>query len=312
METTVQFAPTDFWIPLLAAAIVLAAIWQFLVLRRRSSPGLAAVLTMFRICALASVLFFVLEPALLRERREEYRPTIAVAVDTSRSMGFRDGGEATRLERARAYLRSDEFRSISENYYTELFLFSGETRLAGYEELDSAEADGVRTGLAKAIEEVRGRGSESLGAMLFVTDGGHDENSAIDPAGEGKNDPPLLFLAVGGGESVRDIEVSSVQSAGLAFAGKETGFTITARERGFSGRTVPLLLEEAGRVVLSREITFPESGEEVSVDMAWVPPGRDAITFPLKYPPRPVSRSGRTTVSPSPSRLPGTRSGSFW
>lgn len=282
VETKLQFAPADYWVPLLAVLILLAVLWQFVSLRSRFSWQRALGLTAVRFMVLGAVLFFVLEPALLRQRREKYKPTLAVAIDNSQSMGLKGGREETRLERIKAFLSSSVFRDVAEGYFTEYYIFSEGAQPLHQDDIEKVEATGRWTDLEGSLKSIQERATASVGALMVLTDGGHDEDyGERRPGLPGEGETPVLFLAVGGDENPRDIELDSVRSAGLAFAGRPTKFTVTARQQGFPGRTVPLLLKEEDRVVLSRDITFTGAGEDVTVDVAWTPPrpGRYHLSF---------------------------------
>lgn len=282
VETKLQFAPADYWVPLLAVLMLLALLWQFTSLRSRYSWQLALVLTAVRFVALGAVLFFILEPALLRQRREKYKPTLAVAIDNSQSMGLKGGGEETRLERIKAFLSSSGFRDVAEGYFTEYYQFSEGAQPLHQDDIEGVEATGRWTDLDGSLRSIQERGAASVGALIVLTDGGHDEDyGERRPGFTGEGEVPVLFLAVGGDENPRDIELAAVRSAGLAFAGRPTKFTVTARQQGFPGRTVPLLLKEDERVVLSRDITFSGAGEDVTAEIAWTPPrpGRYHLSF---------------------------------
>jgi uncharacterized membrane protein len=305
VQTTIQFGSPDIWVPILALLVLGAALWQFVALRRRVSWKLALLLTAIRTTLLASLLFFVLDPTLLSQRRERYRPTLAVAVDNSRSMGLRGDGGDSRLERVKAFLASPQFEELSADYYREHFVFSENTHPLRPEELETVEAAGRWTDLEGALGEIPARAPASLGAQLVFTDGGHGEPVRGDGEHSGGGQAPLLFIAVGAGEGMKDIEVSSVLSAGLAFAGRKTVFTVAARHRGLDGSTVPILMKEAGRVVLSRDITFAGEDEEITAAIEWTPPRPGRYHLSFEIPPQagePVKENNRVDLTVEASR----------
>ncbi len=234
--------------------------------------GRALLLSSLRCAALAAVIFFLLEPSLIRQRRERYTPTVAVAVDTSMSMGIRDGGGESRLRKVRQFLSSEEFGELSEGYFLERYLFSDGASRDVEDGAGEDSPDGTRTDIGAALEQITEQAPASLGAVVVFTDGGHEEGSAARPLSPDGREIPVLFVALGGGEELRDLEVAEVSTAGLAFAGKPVVLEVTVRAQGFEGRRFPLLLKESGRAVLSEDLVFDQPRQERVVELEWTPP----------------------------------------
>ena len=110
MDASFQFARPDPLFFVLLAVLTAASIWQISALRAVTTRGRTAAVGALRVVALAALCVLLLEPTLVRERRVPYRPSLAVAVDTSRSMGLVDGEGRSRLDKVLAYLGSPAFR----------------------------------------------------------------------------------------------------------------------------------------------------------------------------------------------------------
>jgi hypothetical protein len=281
VEVGLRFGSVDFWLPVLA--IVLAALvgWQFLSLRTRCSWKKALMLTLVRSAALGMVLFFTLEPTMMRRRLEKFRPAVAVMVDNSRSMGFSEKGGRSRLEKVKEFLSSPAYREAVAGYHLEYYSFSETPSRIEAASVASLEAEGRRTDIGGSLALVGEDMPGSLGALLVFTDGGHEELHPSESRGPEGGDPPVLIVGVGDEEAFKDVEVVGVQSAGMAFAERPSLFTVKMRAKGFSDGTFPLLLKEGGQVLLSREVSFEGGEETLEVEISWTPPrpGKHQLSF---------------------------------
>ncbi len=263
----------DYWVVLLTILLFGAAIWQFTILRARFSAAVTLFLVLLRSLALGMAIFFLLEPHFLRERLEKFRPALAVAVDTSQSMGLTGGLSHTRLERVKSLLGDSKFDELGGKYFLEYYSFSDTSHRISPESIKDLQPLGQQTDLEKALGDIWEKSPAALGAVLVFTDGGHkpeSENPFPPSSGRGI---PVIFVGVGQGENVSDAEIIGVHSAGLAFAGQPARLTVRLRARGFQGRELPLLLKRGEQVILSQILRFSEAVEEREVEMKWVPPG---------------------------------------
>src|SRR5262245_34334468 len=129
-----------------------------------------------RLATVAAVIFCLLNPQRVDEKRHQPKSRLAVLVDTSRSMSLKDvpGG---RLAQAKTWLKNNFASalppSISVSYYT----FDQALRAQGG--LDSASPTGSVTALADSLERLLAvPGDEPLIGAVVCSDG--IENGAHD------------------------------------------------------------------------------------------------------------------------------------
>jgi len=286
MDSTLQIGRPDGLFFLLLALLTLGSIWQILSLRTRLTPGRTAMVAALRFAALGALLFLLLEPTLVRERKIPYRPTLAVAVDTSRSMSLLDGEGKSRLESVTSFLASPFFRDLVEEYYPEYYAFSGKATAVGREDLDGLEALGEWTDLRHSVATIEAEAPSSLGAVLLFSDGGHGPPEGTVGLGSPRSDVPLILVGLGEDDLLRDVEVEGVEHAGMAFAGRPVKFIVRVRSRGYGGNSLPLLLKDGERVILSRTIALPEDGEVLEVEVDWTPQKADIYNLSFEIPPQ--------------------------
>jgi hypothetical protein len=290
------------------AAILLAvlALWQYTALRSRIPVAKALLLTVLRCASIALVLVLLAGPRIVRRTFNRVRRPIAVAVDTSRSMGLRGGLASTRLDRARDFLQSREYRDVASGFVAGHFSFAESVAPVAPEGIGALRPDGPRTDLAGALREAGAAGSPA--AVVLFTDGGHGTGARAE-ALPALPDVPLVIVGVGAGERTVDAEISSVAPPAIAFAGQPLQIQVLVRASGLAGRSVPLLLKRGEQVLVSRTVALPADGEEVHAALEWTPQPPEATRLPFTCRSRTASRSPTTTVRSCRSRRCATRSG---
>ena len=286
VEIGLRFGSVDIWLPVLSLVLAALVLWQFLSLRRRCSWKKALLLTVVRSAALGMVLFFTLEPTMMRRRMEKFRPAVAVMIDNSRSMGFSGKEGLSRLDEVKAFLASPTYREAVDGYHLEYYSFSEAPSRIEAASVASLEAEGRRTDIGGSLALVGEDTPGSLGALLVFTDGGHEDSHPSERRGPEEGDPPVLIFGIGDEETFKDVEVLGVQSAGMAFAERPSRFTVKMRAKGFSDGSFPLLLKEEGQVLLSREVSFEEGEESLEVEVAWTPPRPGTYRLSFEVPPQ--------------------------
>ncbi len=219
-------------------------------------PARRAALVALRVVALASLVVILLRPvapagALHREG------TVAVVIDSSRSMELRDDGGATRYERAVSLVRDRLVPALADSFQVEVFSGSDEIRRVELERLSgSARADhdgGAQTdlrGLMASVEERHRRGA--LTGIVLVSDGAESAFRSPDASAAGDR-TPVITVGVGGPVK-SDREVRSVTAAPSVLDGSLVDIAVTTVVRGEPARARVRLLQN-GRVVEIRERT---------------------------------------------------------
>jgi len=261
---------------LLAAAGALGLIaWTYRRPLGRAGRGDRAVLLGLRGMAVAVLLACLFRPTLVVSSVVPQQNYLAVLVDDTRSMQIADEGGAARGEFVEATFGAADsplLRALEDQFQVRYFRFSGDVeRLPG---AGGLTYEGMRTSIAPALARVREElGSLPLSGIVLVTDGADGAEvmeGPVSPMSEAlvslrASGVPVFAVGVGQPTFDRDIEVSRVSAPREALKGTSLVVDLVVSQTGYAGRTVPLVVEEEGRIIASQEITLPRAGEPAPV-----------------------------------------------
>jgi uncharacterized membrane protein len=161
------------------------------------------------------------------------------------------------------------FKALSEKFQLRFFRTSGAGGRSDV--LPQGPLNGARTHLATALlraeEELAGA---PVAGMILVSDGA--DNTAAAPGATPMLEQmlslrarqiPVYSIGVGTERFDRDIEVERVEVPGTILRDGSLLVEVVVTQRGFAGRKVPLVVEDSGRIIGSRELTLPRDGEAV-------------------------------------------------
>ncbi|HUU42716.1 MAG TPA: vWA domain-containing protein, partial [Planctomycetota bacterium] len=145
-----------------------------------------ALLVALRLLAVLLLLLLFFEPVLSYQRRYVERASVALLVDTSKSMRLSDPPSPARLARVKEELTGPGglVASLSRDFDVHVWRFdSSATALESPDGLAALEPDGEATNLSKAVRTVlAAENLRDLAGVVLFTDGIH--NAAGDPVAE--------------------------------------------------------------------------------------------------------------------------------
>jgi uncharacterized membrane protein len=259
--------PLPPWMLLLAVALALLAGWTYL---RRGGPGVPvrgrATLFGLRAAILGVLLFALFRPSLqvpVAVTQENY---VGVLIDDSRSMQIADGEEGTRGAQLQQRLDAELIQALSERFRVRLFRFAGSAeRVSGVEELTFA---GGQTRLGRALEQARAElAGLPLAGLVVVTDGGDRGEAELNASLLALRSASVPVFTVGVGREAfqRDVEVRRVSTPRTTLRGTALVVDAVIAQTGYGGRTVPLVIEDEGRIVASQQVALPADGTPAAV-----------------------------------------------
>ncbi|MBM3320827.1 MAG: hypothetical protein FJY73_09155 [Candidatus Eisenbacteria bacterium] len=257
---------------LLALALsFLAAYWAY----RRTLPplpdGARRLLTGIRFAAFGVLSLLLLDPLLVRESVETIRPSVAVLVDASGSMGIADraaeGEEGTRrAEVAERLLREEPYSilaKLGKRYEV------SERRFAAGLESSEGELGIDATDLSRALEGAALASWErGLDGIVLLTDG--IVNAGRDPVRVAEEiGIPVFPIPIGDPTPPRDLAVEQVLANPLVYVKSRVAAEATIRAKGFAGEEVRVLLKEGETVLAEERVRFEGRRESRTVPFSF-------------------------------------------
>ena len=248
----------------IAALLGVPALLTYLRARGRSSALDRGILLALRAGTLSIVFLIVMQPGLVLTSVVPQRNFLAVLVDDSRSMTIDDADGTSRAEKAAALAdpQSPLMQELAERFTLRYFRFSSSTSRLG--SLDEMTFDGSGTRLGSALsyahDELQG---VPVSGLVVISDGGDNSDEPIGDALLPLQAVSLPVFTVGLGDENpgRDVQISRVDVPRTALVGSSLVVNVLVNATGYSGRTVPLVVEDFGRIVTTENITLPADGQ---------------------------------------------------
>ena len=238
-----------------------------------------------RLTAVGAVIFCLLGPQRVDEKRHQPKSRIAVLVDTSRSMSTKDVPDG-RLAQATSWLRNNFVPAVPGSINVAYYTFDQSLSARGT--LDSASPTGSITALADALEKlITIPGDEPLVGAIICSDG--IENGPRDPEAAARfyrrRGIPLHTLAVGTTNDTHDVILENVQVRRAVPNQAPTKLTLSLRAPGYANHSVPVQVRQNERLVATRDVKL--TGQEQEVQLEFTPQTKGFQTFEVSVPAQP-------------------------
>jgi uncharacterized membrane protein len=253
---------------LVAGGAAAYAVWTYTRLAaplRRDRFVLAGV----RFLVLAIVVFCLLRPMLVLKGAVPQQNFLGVLVDDSRSMQIADRGREPRSEfvhRNLALPDSPLVSALSKKFVLRFFRFSSSAdRVGSPGELTYG---GTRTDLGEALDRARDELSGlPLAGLAMISDGADTTNATLDAslASLRARSIPVFTVGVGEERFTHDIQISRIETPRSALKGTSLVANVVVTATGYAGVTVPLQVEDEGRLISTQDVTLPPDGESTTV-----------------------------------------------
>src|SRR5204862_2456689 len=102
---------------------------------------------------------------------------------------------------------------------------------------------------------------------VLVTDGADTSDAAIDDtlASMRARSIPVFTGGLGQEHFARDIQVTRVETPRSVLKGTSLVVDVVLTQTGYGGQTVPISVEDDGRIVSTQEVKLPADGESATV-----------------------------------------------
>ena len=118
----------------------------------------------------------------------------------------------------------------------------------------------------------------------MVTDGADTSDAAIDEplASLKARSIPVFTVGVGQERFAHDIQVTRVETPRSVLKGTALVVDVVLSQTGYGGQTVPLSVEDDGRIVSTQDVTLPADGESATVKVRFTADEAGARAVPVQ------------------------------
>jgi uncharacterized membrane protein len=246
------------------------------------------VLVGLRLAALAVLLLCLFRPTLILKAAVPQQNFLGVLIDDSRSMSIADRDGQPRSAFVQEQLNGPSgplLQALTQKFVVRFFRFSSSSDRV------NAAADlkfgGTATRLAPALDRARDElAGLPLAGLVMMSDGADTSDAAIDEtlAALKARSIPVFTVGVGQERFARDVQVTRVETPRAVLKGTALVVDVVLSQAGYSGKTVPLTIEDDGRIVNTQEVTLPPEGESATVKVRFTANEAGARLFRFKVP----------------------------
>jgi uncharacterized membrane protein/nitrogen fixation protein FixH len=257
---------------LMVAAAIALAVAALLTYRGMSTierPRDRIVLVGLRLASLAVLFFCLVRPTLILKAAVPQQNFIGVLIDDSRSMAIADRDGQPRSAFVQEQLgaaRAPLLEALSRRFVIRFFRFSSSSDHV--QSASELKYGGTATRLGQALDRARDElAGLPLAGLVMITDGADTSDASIDEslASLKARSIPVFTVGVGQERFARDIQVTRVETPRAALKGTALVVDVVVSQTGYSGQTVPVTVEDDGRIVSTQEVKLPADGEAATV-----------------------------------------------
>src|SRR5262245_61836785 len=247
-----------------------------------------AVLIGLRLLALAVLLVCLFRPTLILKAAVPQQNFLGVLVDDSRSMAIADRDGQPRSAFVQQQLGGQHaqlLNALSQKFVVRFFSFSSASdRINSTADL---KFGGTSTRLGQALDRARDElAGLPLAGLVMVTDGADTSDATLDEtlASLKARSIPVFTVGVGQERFAKDIQITRVETPRSVLKGTALVVDAVVSQTGYAGQTVPLSVEDDGRIVSTQEVTLPADGESTTVKVRFTAKDAGARVFRFLIP----------------------------
>ncbi|HID94722.1 MAG TPA: hypothetical protein EYP53_01515 [Candidatus Latescibacteria bacterium] len=262
---------------LLILYVLLSVVTVYLLYRgiaRAFSKKVGWVLGGLRLLVLSLMLFLLMEPILTLRTTHIERPTVALLVDRSESIGLVDR-KGSRYRTLLTLLKGDALNRLRADYSLRSFSFADDLSEDELTSADSLRIEGRGTDIGNALRQLRSNlEGQRLSAIVLLSDGAN--NLGPDPIAVAKEiGLPVYTVGIGDPEGPGDIAISKVIYSEIAYAKSQVPVDVTVQSWGYKGLRIPVVLVEGNNELERQHIELAGEGREqlVSFTLSLEEPG---------------------------------------
>ena len=249
------------------AVIAVPALLTYGAARGDSRRRDRAVMAGLRLGLVAILVFILFRPTLILTSVVPQRNFVGILIDDSQSMRITDRDGVPRSDFVQSTFGSEGselLTALSEKFTLRFFRFSREaSRLNDMADLSySGTATDLGNVMVRAQEELAG---VPISGLVVISDGADNSGEALAESLlplQAAN-VPVYTVGLGEEELSPDVQISRVEMPRTVLVGTSLVVDVIVSHRGYSGRTVQLVVEDTGQLLASEDVTFARDGEPV-------------------------------------------------
>jgi uncharacterized membrane protein len=274
-------------------ALVVIALGALITYRGITTPGALRdrlVLVTLRLALVAVLMFCLFRPSLILKAAVPQQNFLGVLIDDSRSMTITDVDGKPRsqfVEDQLADPKNPLIDALAQRFVLRFFRFSSSTdRLNNPKDM---KYDGTSSRLGTALERARDElAGLPLAGLVLVTDGADTSEGTLDEhlAALKSRSIPVFPVGLGRDRFERDIQISRVETPRVTLKGTSLSVDVVLSQTGYGGQTVPLQVEDDGRIVSSQQVALPRDGEAATIRVSFTAKDAGPRLFRFRVPPQ--------------------------
>ena len=249
------------------AVIAVPALLTYGAARGDSRRRDRAVMAGLRLGLVAILVFILFRPTLILTSVVPQRNFVGILIDDSQSMRITDQDGVTRSDFVQSTFGregSELLTALSEKFTLRYFRFSRDaSRLNDMADLSySGTATDLGNVMVRAQEELAG---VPISGLVVISDGADNTGEVLAESLlplQAAN-VPVYTVGLGEEELSPDVQISRVEMPRTVLVGTSLVVDVIVSHRGYSGRTVQLVVEDTGQLLASEDVTFARDGEPV-------------------------------------------------
>jgi len=249
------------WLSLLF--LIIAFSFLIFLLYRATSPPLTAkkrwLLSILRILALTSIFLVVASSIFSFTFRQNLTPALAVLIDNSSSMNFRDQ-DGSRKKVLESILASDFLKKFTVNVNLTYYHFSD--TLVKSNPADKLNLEGKSTSIGNALSYLKYEVKEkNVVGALILSDGG--DNFGPDPIKiSSELDFPVYTVGIGSQVFPQDVAIEEIIYDEIVYKDNPTPIEVSVTSYGFANQRIPVEIRENKNLLARQEIQLSDSGQK--------------------------------------------------
>jgi uncharacterized membrane protein len=273
------------------AVAALAAIAALITYRGAWSserPRDRVVLIALRLGIVAAVIFCLARPILVLKAAVPQQNFLGILLDDSRSMTIADTSGQPRTDFVQQQLALPDsalLNALSQRFVLRFFRFSSSAdRVGSAADLKYA---GTASRLGPALERARDElAGLPLAGLVMVSDGADTSDATLETelASLKARLIPVFTVGVGQERFAKDIQITRIETPRSTLKGTTLSVDVVVSQNGYAGSTVPLNVEDNGRLVGTQQVTLPPDGESATVRVTFTASDAGARVFKFFVP----------------------------